>query len=283
LSELINIEPLAVEGVMDYHCHCDYSIDAAGTIEEYCHIALKRNLAEICFTTHFDSNPYSDGKDNFIRIKGEKVPATVENLEPYVEDVRKTAEKFYLEGLSVKLGLEIGWYEGCEEIVAKVQDRYDFDYLLCGIHEIDNICFCCHSSFEKYFSQYSATQAVEKYYRQVNFAAKTKLFNTIAHFEYYLKYGLGFYGEEILKAHKPFLEEIFQTLKETKTGLEINTSALRHGLNHYYPRMEIINAAKKAGVIVDYLGSDAHRPEQVGYDFEVAVALVPDTVHDTNG
>ena len=39
--------------------------------------------------------------------------------------------------------------------------------------------------------------------------------------------------------------------------------------------MELINGAKRAGVDVLYLGSDAHAPGQVGYDFETAAHLVP--------
>ena len=130
------IEPIHIEGVTDYHCHCNYSIDAEGSIDEYCEAALRRNLAEICFTTHYDFNPESDGRANLIRINGEKMPPTIDNLAPYVDDVYRAAEIYYLKGISVKLGIEIGWHNGCEEEVQKLCDRYQFDYILCGIHEI---------------------------------------------------------------------------------------------------------------------------------------------------
>lgn len=264
---------------MDYHCHCDYSIDAEGTIEEFCQAALKRNLAEICFTTHYDANPNSDGRTNYIKVNGEKKPVSPEALEPYVEEVRKAAEKFYLKGLSVKLGVELGWYPGCEEMVEKLKDRFHFDYVLCGIHEVDDICFCCKQTFEDTFRQFSSTEIVEKYFKQVTAAARSNLFDTIAHLEYYLKYGQQFYGDGLLGVDQPYLQQTFEALVDSHTGIEIDTSGLRHGLKDYYPRMEVVNAAKKAGVTVSYLGSDAHRPEQVGYDFEAAVSLVPDSIH----
>ena len=272
-----------MEGVMDYHCHCDYSIDAEGTVDEYCEAAIKRNLAEICFTTHFDANPNSDGKVEFICVKGEKLPVTVDNLAPYVEDVRRVAEKYYVDGLSVKLGIEIGWYDGCQDLVRELKERYDFDYILCGIHEIDNICFCCSSSYEKCFSRLSAEQVAEKYFLEVKAAAHTGLFDTIAHLAYYLRAGLDYYGPDIRYAHLSHLPETFAALIATNTGIEINTSALRHGLNNYYPTVEIVNAAKRAGVEVIFLGSDAHKPEQVGFDFEAALALVPDNTRGCEG
>ncbi|MFQ5453278.1 MAG: histidinol-phosphatase HisJ family protein [Candidatus Zixiibacteriota bacterium] len=274
----MEIQPLHIDGVRDYHCHCDFSIDATGTIEEYCQVALKRNLAEICFTTHYDANPNSDGRINFIMVNGKKKKVMPENLAPYVDEVHRVADKFFLLGLSVKLGVEIGWYEGCEETIEKLKDRFQFDYVLCGIHELDNICFCCRQTKNIFFEKYSANELAEKYFQQVVFAARSKLFDTIAHLQYYLKYGVEHYGEDIINAHQPYLEETFKALMDNKTGLEINTASLRQGLKDYYPRIEIINAAKKAGIIIEYLGSDAHHPEQVGYDFEAAIPLVPDTI-----
>jgi histidinol-phosphatase (PHP family) len=265
-----------MEGVVDYHCHCDYSVDATGTIDQFCEAALQRNLAEICFTTHFDANPRTQGDIEYIRVKGQNLPTTVANLAPYVDDVRAAAENFYPRGLSVKLGSEIGWYRGCEETVAELKDRYNFDYILCGIHELDDICFCCQHSYERCFSRYSPHQVAEKYLAEVIAAAKTGLFDTIAHLAYYLRAGLDYYGEAIRNAHQPFLPDTFGALISSDTGLEINTSAFRHGLKNYYPPIEIINAARKAGVFVNDLGSDAHRPDQVGFDFEAAIALVPD-------
>jgi histidinol-phosphatase (PHP family) len=65
---------------------------------------------------------------------------------------------------------------------------------------------------------------------------------------------------------------------ESGTALEINTSGMRHGMNHYFPPVDVVNAAKKAGVAVTYLGSDAHRPEQVAFEFEAASSLVPSAI-----
>ncbi len=275
----MKIEPLQREGVMDYHCHCEYSVDAKGSVDEYCQAAVERNLAELCFTTHYDSNPRLQGTRTGISVKGEVRTVTPDNLSPYVEDVLKAAQKFYARGLSVKLGVEFGWYEGCEEAVIRLCEKFDFDYLLCGIHELDNRCIACHSSYEEAFSKLSVEQMVEKYYRQATLAARSGLFDNIAHLDYYVKYGREFYGEKVSSIHHPYLGDLFDALKQSgRTGIEINTAGMRHGREEYYPSMEIINLAKKAGVEVRTLGSDAHRPEQVGYDFEMAASLIPDTL-----
>ena len=277
MYNLDDLTPIHIEGVTDYHVHCDYSIDAEGTIEEYCEAAIKRNLAEICFTTHYDANPDSGGAAEYIMIAGKKKPVNPDNLAPYVDHVLVAGERFYSRGLSVRLGLEMGWYPGCEETVELLKDRYNFDYLLCGMHELDNVCFSSRYTFEKCFSRFGVEEMASRYFKQLTQAAATGLFDNIAHVDYYLKYGRKFYGEVIEHAHRPYLDDLFRALAENGTGLEVNTAGIRQGGAEYYPRMELINAAKKAGVKVTQLGSDAHRPNQVGYDFEAAVALVPDT------
>jgi histidinol-phosphatase (PHP family) len=278
LSDFQYLKPLEINGLADYHCHCDYSIDAIGSIDEYCQAALQRELAEICFTTHYDFNPKGQDGDAFMSVKGERRPANHETLALYVEDVRKAHEKFYPMGLSVLLGLEFGWYNGCEEEVIKLKERFGFDYFLVGIHEIDNICYCCTHRYEKCFSRYTLEKMGEMYYRDVIQAARSGLFNTIAHLDYYRKFGELFYGPAVHQIHQPFLPDVFSALKGSGTTIEVNTSARRKGFDSFYPQNEIINAARKAGVDIIYLGSDAHTPEHVGYEFDEASVLVPPVI-----
>ncbi len=277
MPEKYEITRLPMEAVADYHVHCNYSIDAVGTVDEYCEAAIERGLAEICFTTHYDKIPNRDTV-NIIRIKGEDKPTSIENFAPYVEDVLKAHDKYYQQGLSVKLGVEIGWYEGCEDEILKLKNTYDIDYFLCGLHELDNICFCSKRSHEKIFNQYTLDKLAEKYFDQLIKATNTKFFDTIAHACYYLRYGKKFYGEKTLTVHREYIDDFFKALIASDTSLEVNTSGIKHGFDHYYPQMEVINAAKKKGVAVHYLGSDAHHPTQVGYDFEFAAAIVPEAI-----
>lgn len=276
--DLSKIEPLHIQGVRDYHVHCEYSVDAVGSIADYCEAALARNLAEICFTTHFDANPDSDKFANFLSVDGEQVPTTIENLKPYIEEVLQKAEEFYLRGLSVKLGVEFGWFDNGEQLAAKLKETYPFDYFLCGVHEIENICYCSRTRYRQCFDRYTMEEAVEKYYQSVTKAVQTGLFDTIAHLDYYIKYGKAVYGAQIMSAHKPYIEDVFQVLNKYHCGLEINTSGIRHRTDDYFPRIELVNQAKKQGVTIEYLGSDAHTPLDIGYEFELAASLVPDTI-----
>ncbi len=272
MVDLESIVPLHHAGMADYHCHCDYSFDAIGTIEEYCEAATKRHLAELCFTTHYDCDPLPDGSlkaENHIRIDGQLRPISAERLGPYCQRVREAHDKFYAEGLSVRLGLEFGWFPGCEEEVVKLKERFDFDYLLCGVHNLDAV------PLEQCYLKFTLEEVAERYFRQAVDVASSGLFDTLAHADYYKRHGLMVYGEAVREAHKPYIEELFAALKTTDTCLEVNTAAMRHGHKEYYPSMDIVNSARSAGVLLKYVGSDAHRPEDVGFDFEAVEAVVP--------
>ena len=278
MSDQPHLEPLPVAGAADYHVHCDYSVDAEGSIDDYCQAALQRNLSEICFTTHYDSNPNTGSGEvhvNSIRVNGIARPVHPDLLAPYVDDVHRAQETYLPGGLSVKLGIEYGWYPGCEESVVRLKERYPFDYVLCGIHELEDICLCCQGSYERCFARYSAQEMAARYYEQVITAIRSNLFDAIAHLDYYKKYGERVYGAVVHELYGPYLADVAAALKDTGTVLEINTSALRKGLDDYFPSVKVINEARRLGATVDRLGSDAHTPKDVGFDFEAATALAP--------
>ncbi len=277
MSETKDIQPLVTRSLADHHCHCDFSLDAEGSIDEYCAAAVKRGLVELCFTTHFDPNKNVGYSDNFIRVDGETIPATIANLEPYVDAVLGAKDEWMARGLLVKLGVEYGWFENCEAQAARLFEAWPFEYKLCGIHTLKNKCFCSSRVFKENMAEYSMEQFVAAYYEQAIAAAKSGLFDTIAHLGYYVRHGHGHFGDAILSEHEKHIELLFGALKETHTSLEINTSASRHGFDHFYPMTSIINDARRAGVRMAFLGSDAHKPEQVGWAFDEAAALAPET------
>lgn len=277
MPDLDALEFLHIPGLADYHCHCDFSVDAEGTIDDYCRAALARGLAELCFTTHYCEEWAINHTDNYIRIDGEIKKTSPDLLGKYVDAVLAAHDEYYPLGLSVKLGVEFGYFKGCEESYAALKDRFDIDYMLCGIHSVEGKSFFVKEDMLKLYKS-NPIRMVEMYFQAVIDAAKSRLFDTIAHPLYYLRTVPPVLGDDIRTAHEQFLPETFAALAESGTAFEINTSGIRHGMHHYFPPVEVVNAAKKAGVAVTYLGSDAHKPAQVGFEFEAAASLVPSAI-----
>jgi histidinol-phosphatase (PHP family) len=59
---------------------------------------------------------------------------------------------------------------------------------------------------------------------------------------------------------------ILECTKKHSMTIEINTSGLRKDINETYPNLNILPYLEKFNIPITF-GSDAHKPEQVGYQF----------------
>ena len=57
-------------------------------------------------------------------------------------------------------------------------------------------------------------------------------------------------------------------------GLECNTGGLKYGLRHPNPTEEVLVRYRDLGGEILTVGSDAHKPEHLGYDFDYCRELL---------
>ena len=261
----------------DYHVHPDYSKDATGSIDEYCQRALELGLREICFTTHYDCDPDRRDIDPFIRIDGQIVPLSEEAVKTYTQDVRRADGRFRPRGLSVKAGLEVDYAPQLEPVLRKDLARFDLDYTMGAVHCLDHVAISASNEAAAYFEANTLETMVSQYYQVLRQAVESGLFDAMAHLDIYKKYGLGFYGEEILTAHRGLVEPILKLMAERGVGMEINTGVLRRGHKQSSPGLEIVHLALSTGVKITAFGSDAHKVEQLGSGIQQSYAAVEET------
>jgi histidinol-phosphatase (PHP family) len=258
----------------DYHVHPDYSLDATGTIDQYCQRALELGLKEICFTTHYDTDPVRKDEDPFMRIDGKIVPLSEGNVKRYIEDVRRANKIYRPEGLSVKAGLEVDYAPHIEKDLRKNLSAFDLDYILGAVHCLDHIAISASKEAESYFKKKSVKELCQEYYKVLRKAVQSGLFDAVAHLDIYRKYGLSFYGEQILTAYRGLVESVLELMAENDVGMEINTGLLRKGHNQFSPGLEILSLALKMNVKIIAFGSDAHKVSHLGKNIKEAYLLV---------
>ncbi len=262
--------------VADYHVHPDFSYDAKGSIEEYCQAGLSKGLSEICFTTHYDFNPDMPSDDTKIRIDGKLVVNSAEKMQIYINACAEAHQKYYPYGMAVKSGVEASYFPGCEKELKALFDQCYFHYKLGSIHEVGEYCICYENSMKKCAEELPLEQFADKYFGLMHNLVNSGLFDSVAHLDLYRLHGIKFYGEDILKIYEGRVESLLEEMRDNDIGFEINTKAVRKGLPQYYPTMDIVNIARKIGTRVIAIGSDAHCPEEVAADFEMASALAYD-------
>jgi histidinol-phosphatase (PHP family) len=259
--------------MMDFHVHCDYSIDGEGSVDEYARAALGKGLSRICFTTHCDLDPERRHHDGRVKLKGEIVDVTSPWLESYIEDVRAASRAYAGRGLKVLCGLEVGYVPGIEEMIRSATDPYEFDFLLGGVHTLSGIDIVSAREAPRYFKPRSPRQVCEEYYACLGDAVACGLFDCIAHIDIYKRCGLDFYGEALNEAHRGLVEPVLEEMAKADLSLEINSGALRKGLASPYPSPDILQAARSAGISAITPGSDCHLPEDVGYGLDACLEI----------
>jgi histidinol-phosphatase (PHP family) len=254
--------------MIDYHIHTDHSVDARGALHEYCHQAQKLHLREICFTNHCELDSTRD--DNLIQFNGDEQPLTREGLRNMQHEIVQAKELYAHSGLTIKFGLEVGYYDGIESRLREITKGIEFDFILGSIHCLDHICIDSSKECTRYFSQYSVKDTLFHYYRAIEQLINSQLFDSIGHLDVYKKYGRDFYGKEIDIFPEQHLKKIFGLMVEKEISLEVNAAGYRQ-FNEFYPSPALMKCARQQGVSMITIGSDCHKVADLGSGIKEAL------------
>jgi histidinol-phosphatase (PHP family) len=257
--------------MVDYHVHPDSSPDAEGSAEEYCARAVELGLEEICFTTHCEPDPVRKDIEK-VRVNGQ--PQPVDSDWPGAYFAALAAARVRFPRVTVLAGVEIGYEPGLEGIISDFLRRYPFDFVLGAIHCLDHVSITSGDELDRFKSEYMSRgpeSVAERYFHHLRAAAGSQLFDCLAHLDIYRKYIQPLFDSRFRQAADSLLPSILKFVAESGTGIEVNTSALRRGNAEPYPELSIIRLARDAGVRVFTVGSDAHRPADLGKGLESAV------------
>jgi histidinol-phosphatase (PHP family) len=247
-------------GIADFHVHPDYSIDAEGSIEEYCSLADRLGLRAICFTTHYDSNPARIERDGYWRRNGELVRLSDDILRDYIDSVGRAATRLKESGLEILCGLEIDYYPGVESEVRRLRDEFALDFVIGSVHCLDNIAISDPREAEAYFAGKSVSEMADDYFELLSMAASCSGFDCLGHLDYHLRFGRQYYGPDIDRIEIGRYEPVFDILSNNGIGLEVNCSPFRRGLREFHPSEKIIDMAIRKGIKITSVGSDCHQP-----------------------
>ncbi len=261
--------------MFDYHIHPDFSIDATGTVDDYCRTALEKGLSEICFTTHLDT--FRRREDCHVMVDGRRVPTvTGDWLNIYEQTVRNASEIYRPHGLEVLLGVEVDYFDDVESSLP--QQFYDmkFDLVIGSVHILDGLAISTESEAREIFDKYTVAELAEAYFGIVLDCIRSQLFDVIGHLDLYRRFGTRSYGNELNDAWRDHIAHVIRAMRDGHVVPEINTESLRRGDREPMPSSDII-AALVAGGIRDFtVGSDAHRPQDAGRHIEVAERILRD-------
>ncbi|MFH0977297.1 MAG: histidinol-phosphatase HisJ family protein [Spirochaetota bacterium] len=239
--------------LIDYHTHTELCGHASGTIDEYVIEAIKKNLKEIGFSDHA---PLPEGKR-------EGITMLPEETEKYIELVESKIEQ-YKDKIEVKVGFEID-FPLMDSFDRKYLTDARLDYLIGSCHFLGDWAFDHPDNIHE-FSKRDIDRIYSEYYGIMHDLINTGYFNIIGHFDIVKKFGH--------RARRDFtnqLEKLAQHIaKQKNLAVEINTAGIRKPVQEMYPSDDVIRIFYNANAPIT-LGSDSHKPEEVGYLFDKAV------------
>ena len=259
--------------MIDFHLHPSYSIDSRAGIEAMVAAAIEKRLAAICFTTHIDLNPDRECLDYYMRCDGVLMRYCAEGLNKYIREVGEAADKFS-DDIEIFLGYELSYGQHFEDRIEEFLDTYPADFVIGAVHCLENISITASSEAAGYFRATDIKKAVEDYVSATIQLIESGLFRTVGHIDGIKKYGRVFYGTNLDTELAKVFAPVFDSMRERRVGFELNTSALRKGLSEIYPSGRLLEMAADSDVKINSTGSDAHRPEDVGFALDLAEKLI---------
>ncbi|MBM7622583.1 histidinol-phosphatase HisJ family protein [Sporohalobacter salinus] len=169
--------------------------------------------------------------------------------------------------VELKFGIEMDYTPGQEEEIAEFLDEFELDYVIGSIHYLGDWMFD-HPDYVDEYNNRDIDEIYERYFNYVSQAAKSGLFDIIGHLD--LIKVFDFHPCcDILEYAKLVLE----TIADEDLCIEINTNGLNKPVEEIYPSRKILQEAYNLEIPVT-LSSDAHVPERVGEELEMAKEIL---------
>jgi histidinol-phosphatase (PHP family) len=250
----------------DYHLHLrsdDPEASAAeyfstANVERYREVASERGIVELGVSEHI----YRFNQALEVWQHPFWQQYAKDDLDEYCAFVRDETD--------LRLGIEADFVPGGEDRMANLLEARDFDYVVGSVHFLREGAVDM-DDYSVWQTGRSADEVWRRYFQTIGESARSGLFDVVAHPDLVKYWGDG--------ARRPegdlrrYYELAIDGIAESGIAVELSTAGLRKPAGELYPAPAFLEMAVEAGARVA-LSSDAHRPEDVGADYDRALAVL---------
>jgi histidinol-phosphatase (PHP family) len=181
----------------------------------------------------------------------------------------------FVRGAGLKLGIEADFLPGREDRVQNLLEERDWDYVVGSLHFLRDDAVDLHG--EPDWEAWDVWRGADpekvwrRYFETLGEAARTGMFDILAHPDLVKVFaGRVPVPEGDLRR---FYDRAMDGIADSDVAIEVSTAGLRKPAGEIYPAPAFLEMCLEAGRPVA-LSSDAHLPEQLGFEYERAVELL---------
>ena len=254
----------------DYHVHLRPDEEGttaeryftADNVERYREVASERGIEELGVAEHIHRFVQSleVWEHPWYRYWAQ------DDLDAYCDFVREHG---------LKLGIEADYLVGREDRVANLLDGRPWDYVVGSVHFMGDEALDVHGEpdWEAFdiWRGGDPEKVWRRYFETLGEAARSGLFDILSHPDL-----VKVWGNRVPVPQgdlRRFYERAMDGIAESQVAIEVSTAGLHKPVGEIYPAPAFLEMCLDAGRPVA-LSSDAHRPEQLGRDYERAVELL---------
>ncbi|NLL46755.1 MAG: histidinol-phosphatase HisJ family protein [Clostridiales bacterium] len=245
----------------DFHTHSYCSDDGVASMHDMALAGAERGVSIMCITDHVDIDHFETGGLN---------PDCFSHWDRIKEEYALAVER--LGGcIDLRLGIEFGEANHAPGMAQSIAEAEGLDFIIGSLHNLwDYPDFFCI----RYKSEQECRELAKKYVEEHFELVRLGCLDVLGHIGYAKRY-MKRRGFDIgLEGLEDRLEALFKLVSESGKGIELNTSGLRDNTGTTFPEKWVLKLYREAGGEIITVGSDSHRPEDVGANIEDAYELL---------
>lgn len=247
----------------DFHLHTSFSSDSETPMQEMIEQGIAAGLSYMCFTEHMDRDfPKTTIEDMDFEVD------TAAYFQKYQE-----LRDLYKDKITLLFGIELGLQPHVADFYREYISSYRFDFIIGSSH----ICHRRDSFFPVFYEGRSEDEAYREYFESI--LENMKLFDgyqVYGHLDYTVRYGPNKNKFYSYKKYADVIDCILKYLITSGKGIEVNTGGYKYGLGHPNPTEDIMKRYRELGGEIITVGSDAHVPEYIAYEFDKVSSILKD-------
>ena len=244
-----------------YHNHTRYS-DGKATIAEMVAAAEAAGIDELGISDHLTLAPWGP-------VGWSMDPA---RLEAYVAELDAARQRATI---SIRLGLEVDWFEGQAEKIVETLGDVPFDYLIGSVHFVGKFSVDGSAAGWGALSEDERTSVHRQYWWLISQLAESGLFHVVGHLDLPKKCG-AFPPAVDLQSE---IDSALDAIASAGMVVELNTAGWHKPCGEAYPTRDLLRRCRERGIVAT-LSADAHQPDHLARDFDRGLQVLEDAGYD---